>query len=797
MQHRSLTGTREWRPNTPASPKSPVRYHSPYCEATGPIVQDGFVASRIRTLQALSNHDFKPIRSHSPMLDCPRPWQHDHEHHIPPTPESSAKSGMKNHDGPTSATNKDDHGSALLNGSQEQCNQSSVQMMGLSDAVPAQRLIDLRLQGHEDQSPIELPDSSTTRSPHSDDVAIDDSTTVGRRTPSEDGILSPRAIPASLAEPSKVWRDISQTGSYGHDNCHNQNLRPRRSIADRLGSMVERGWVGRDVFSKAHNSREASESIVGKSTHKERVKRRSRSLEQHQQRTRPLSLKRHHSLCHKRVAANTQESGVEKISDQSSDNHYPLGKYTPPAPVQDAVRGIHIGKRGAQRSISNAELYREENCTSSSSGRQRIWPIRHLSRLQRSQSQQFELESISSGYGSRQGHEKQDRKTINHFLSSGNTKREQKQEPQALLDDQLDQESETTSLTPTSSCASIKTTHSTRSATRSGSWFKKYRFLPKLVPAGSPPALWDFSNEDQSCSAAIGANGDCQQDSLLQSDQHYVGDSRTSGSPRCGFGEANGETNASLMEPGTTNGAETMPQDVCPRTTELRITASPQGSESSLVSEQMKSLIKPVSTSCPLFADAQSPVKEQERNPPKQADYLSEHGEYPLSSPSPTQAKHPSWSRGTDATLATVVSCKSNGVEITRHSPMNSQDLTPTASAKLRSEKSLDLISLALSHTNSPRRGSPTASPQRHDSDVIELPVQHPVNPTQASSHVDEATQTVSQTVGQTVGKGRKVSEKKIKKIQVTITLDGAEELVIEAKLQGRAGWEGWGMSSE
>ena len=793
MQHRSLIGTREWRPNTPASPKSPVRYHSPYCEATGPIVQDGFVASRIRTLQALSNHDFKPIRSHSPMLDCRRPWQHNHEHHLPPTPGSPAKSGIEGHDGPTSATNTDDHSNALFNRSQEQRNQSSVQMMGISDAVPAQRLIDLRLQAHKDQSPIELPESSTIRSPHSDDVAIEDSTTIGRRTPSEDEILSPRAIPASLAEPSKAWRDISQTGSYDNDNSHNQNLRPRRSIADRLGYMVERGWVGCDVFSKAHHSREASESIVGKSTHKERVKRGSRSLEQHQRHTRPLSVKRHRSLCHSRVAANTQESGIEKISDQSSDNHCPLRKYTPPTPVQDAVRGINIRKRGAQRSISNAELYREENCASRSSGRHRIWPIRHLSRLQRSQSQQFELETISSGHGSSQYHGKQDRKIINHFLSSGNTRREQKQEPQALLDDQLDQESETTSLAPTSSRASINTTHSTRSATRSGSWFKKYRFLPKLVPAESSPALWDFSNEDQNGSAAIRANGDCQQDSLLQSDQHHAGDSRTSGSPRYGFGEANGKTDASIVEPGTTDKAETMPQDISPRTTELRIAASPQGSESSLVSEQMRSLITPAPTSCPLFAGAESPVREQERNSPKQADYFSEHGAYPLPSPSPTQAKHSSRSRGTDATLATVDSCKSNGVEITRKSPMNSQASTPTASAKLRSENSLDLTSLALSHGNASRRGSPTASPQRRESDVIELPPRHSADPNQPSSQVDEATQTA----GQTVGRGRQVSEKKIKKIQVTITLDGAEELVIEAKLQRRAGWEGWGMSSE
>ena len=160
MQHRSLIRTREWRTNTPASEKSPVRYHSPYCEATGPIVQDGFVASRIRTLQALSNHAFKPIRSHSPMLECPGPWPHDRQHHTPPKPGSPAKSSLEGHDGPKSETNSDGWGNALSNRSQEQCNGVSVQMMSLSDAVPAQRLIDLRSQAHQGQAPTNLPQSS-------------------------------------------------------------------------------------------------------------------------------------------------------------------------------------------------------------------------------------------------------------------------------------------------------------------------------------------------------------------------------------------------------------------------------------------------------------------------------------------------------------------------------------------------------------------------------------------------------------------------------------------------------------
>ena len=767
-----------------------MRYHSPYCEATGPIVQDGFVASRIRTLQALSNDAFKPIRSHSPMLECPGPWLHDRQHHTPPIPGSPAKSSVEGHDGPKSETNNDDHGNAASNRIQEQCNEFSVQM-SLSDAVPAQRLIDMGLQAHQGQAPIELPELSALRPPRSNAVAIEDSTTIGRRTPSEDGILSPRAIPASLAEPSKAWRDTSQAGSYDNDNSHNQNLRSKKSIADRLGSIVERGWLGCDVFGKVHNGREGSESIASESTPNERIKRRSWSLGEHQHRARPPPPKRHRSFSGSRVASNTRKPSMEKLSDEKDDNCFPLWKHAQPTPGHEAVRGITVRKRSAQRSSSDAELYGEENCVSISSGRHRMWSLRSLSRLRRSQSQQFELEPITSGHGSSQGHEKQDRKTINYFLSSGNIRREQAQKPLAFPDDQQEQGSEITSLAPSSRPTSTDTTHFARSATRSGPWFKKYRFLPKLVPADNPPTLWNFSNEESNDSAAIRANGDSQQDSPVQSDQHEAGDSKTSSLPGHKSGEAHSKTDTYLTdtcvskEPGTTDNFETMPQNVSPHSIELRTTASPQGSESSRMSEQIKSLTKPTPTACPLFPDTESPLRKHECSRPKLVDHFSEHEAFPLPAPSPTQVKHPPKTVGTDVDLATAVWSESSEEEIKQQPPMDSQASTPTASMTFRLAKSLGWISPVLNNDDTPRRRSSKASPQRLDSDETELPLGHPADPTQSSPQVDEATQTI--------GRGRRASERKIKKIQVTITLDGAEELVIEAKLQRRAGWEGWG----
>lgn len=48
-----------------------VRSHSPYCEATGPIVDEGFVAARIRELQRVYHQRWMPTQSHSPMSPCP------------------------------------------------------------------------------------------------------------------------------------------------------------------------------------------------------------------------------------------------------------------------------------------------------------------------------------------------------------------------------------------------------------------------------------------------------------------------------------------------------------------------------------------------------------------------------------------------------------------------------------------------------------------------------------------------------------------------------------------------------
>lgn len=128
------------------------------------------------------------------------------------------------------------------------------------------------------ESPVEPLESCASQTPSTDTLATDKSNNTGIQTPSEHEILSPRAIAANLADPFNSWRDVSGTEWHDSEISPLRKVRPKISIVDKLGSLVERGRVGTDVFGKAYNDRHISDNITTKShIHHARVKYRSRS----------------------------------------------------------------------------------------------------------------------------------------------------------------------------------------------------------------------------------------------------------------------------------------------------------------------------------------------------------------------------------------------------------------------------------------------------------------------------------------------------------------------------------------
>lgn len=132
--------------------------------------------------------------------------------------------------------------------------------------------------------------------PSTDTLATDKSNNSGIQTRSEDGILSPRAIPANLANPFNSWRDVSGTEWHDSEISPLRKVPPKISTVEKLGFLVERGWVGMDVFGKAYNDRHISDNITTKShLHHARVKYRSRSSGDE---ARPIMLPLHNQSRH-------------------------------------------------------------------------------------------------------------------------------------------------------------------------------------------------------------------------------------------------------------------------------------------------------------------------------------------------------------------------------------------------------------------------------------------------------------------------------------------------------------------
>ena len=263
---------------TPKTPRSIVRNHSPYSESTGPIVQEGFVAARVRALQDFSAQTQKVTRSRSPLTPCPL---HVYKWRSLPRPLFTLDPVLTGTDMPNSCTAKrfhihilsKDHGN-LANAPegpaicpdlafpikpQEQqsflgratLRRSYVREEGAG--ISAQNLFrDTVPSSSAQRSPDQVTAPSTPDGTSSELFQVED-VSAEKSSPFENSILSPHAIRADLVEPRTTWNRLLRTEGHSSDYIHEQALKPRGSIADKLGSMVERGWKTGDTFGEVHS----------------------------------------------------------------------------------------------------------------------------------------------------------------------------------------------------------------------------------------------------------------------------------------------------------------------------------------------------------------------------------------------------------------------------------------------------------------------------------------------------------------------------------------------------------------
>ena len=203
MEHRT--------PKSIASARSTVRGHSPYCEATGPIVHEGFVAARVRAIQA--NFDETPQNlSHSPLIPCPVPhWLQIMDSKTPPYPPSSGRRKGS----PKYAI---DTGSAVVP-SRSSEPQSDIRTVGVG-----------------------IGDNSTSQT--FTGAIINDNIPISSPNP---------VLPITTPVYDKWLLANHDEGQQIYCFDSENYSRPLSSVADRSTSLVDRGWVGCDVFGKVNS----------------------------------------------------------------------------------------------------------------------------------------------------------------------------------------------------------------------------------------------------------------------------------------------------------------------------------------------------------------------------------------------------------------------------------------------------------------------------------------------------------------------------------------------------------------
>ena len=632
-------------------------------------------------------------------------------------------------------------------------------------------------QVEKSQDTIDPPKSCIWPAPLSESSATEGSTAIGVRTPSEQDILSPRAIPANVANHSDPWRDASETESHDNGISSLRDVRPKRSIADKLGYLVERGWVGMDVFGKAYNDRHASDDITSKPhIHQQKMKRRSQSSGDEARSVNLLLRKRSHSYSASRTPTSYHSSPTLPTSEREDEEPTPLA--LPTSRKMSQVRdGEVIPTRGGILRSDSDSAY-SPNDTALSKTRQ-VFSLRSPRRLRGSQSQHFELDTMSRSRTLELQREQQDRRAINHFMSSGNTPPMPKQGPIVDLSEKPGQISESPLIAPSLRRASTNTTTSTRSAGRSTSWFGKYRFMPKLVPADKPPLLWEFATNESGRVKAVEAESETSQYVVAHADQQSQDASKSHGPTVHGHGD-NKKTKTSSgdlrmrKELRRSIHVYSVSQDASSDSKPAWDVVPPQDSDKQQKWEQFQLRAKISQAFGLQERDSEGSIASRE---PKIVELFSEQTLNPLPEHSPPRSKRPSKSISTNPDFDTAGPPERHAEEITQPSSTGPQTFMPTASPRLHFNDSPKPVSSG-SGTETPRPKTPIETPQRRGSETIEFPLEQPVDASAANTpEISESPRTVR--------RESKASNKGIKKIQVTITFDGAaEDLSIEAKLQ-------------
>ncbi|MCJ1289641.1 hypothetical protein MMC34_001174 [Xylographa carneopallida] len=250
-------------PRTPRSlGRSVVRYHSPYCEATGPIVEEGTVAARIQALQNAAKDNLDIIRSHTPVTPTP-PCK------LIPEWRPRSALGSSTPDQQSSPNPRTQLADYILNESPQHSEHmvpGIVRNQTLAFSTSALRRKSATVLGQRSKTPsdAERPKSTALQSPTAassprlsretswkqtikQNVAARSGKSVGNQTGSPESTTSePKA---ANGYQDALWpnnRPMLRKVSTDHSSTVAKPYRQNMSIAEQIGEMIDRALQGRD-----------------------------------------------------------------------------------------------------------------------------------------------------------------------------------------------------------------------------------------------------------------------------------------------------------------------------------------------------------------------------------------------------------------------------------------------------------------------------------------------------------------------------------------------------------------------
>lgn len=619
---------------------------------------------------------------------------------------------------------------------------------------------------------LDIPELSALRTPilqfsSSEDSSLND--TIASRTQpisdNVDDIFSPRALPAEQAEPadpSKPWNFLSEHKLDDLENDHKKILQPKQSIADRLGSMVDCGWVGMDVFGKSYSDRKTSDPISS-SFHipYAEVKRQSYS---EGDKGLPES-----SFC---AYQNHESQTIQQMIYRSEgEKTQPTEEDTSRKKEQRQLRASTTTKHALQRSSSHAALQNSDSYISRPADGQNE-RSRRSDRLKRSKSNGTEIGIIASSHARGRADSDLGRRAAATVSA-------------ITTDSALS--------TPSSRRSSIQ--RSGRSVSGKTRWRMRW---PKLVPVDLQTPASGYSNVDPVNSASPKNRKNIQQGPIPPNHLPREGIIKYS-ILHCSPGDGPDETQDSLDDRREDN-TDGLVSQYRSSVTQLRSMNQSQvtdrsrntteNSSSALLQhwrlsdpwweqpeeESSPKTVKqsPTHLFSPDIGSLEKPAKSTSESTSMYGTFdTAPGGGFERSS----QQKSSTVVRDSSSTSESPTHLISHSLETTKGSPTPSLSPTCTISDNVCMEGRPELISSSSATVNIQARSSAEAPPSQ-GLEAAEQFVEH----SRASAGGSIAS-VPSNGVPDSVSREVKSSGKGIKRIQVTVTFDGAADIVIDTRL--------------